>query len=198
MITFLEQRLDVGYDYGTTGSTGQRKRSTVVTTAGRISRVYLAVNGYGRFELGGRTVSRAHYERIFNFLIGVDGFGFRFKDWADYKAVGQAIGTGDGTSQTWQLKRSYGAVTAVDKDITKIASGTAKIYYDGVLQGVTVDENTGTWTATVGNGVVVTADFEFDKKVICMTDDLMRDFVAFSDDARTAIGINSIVLKEIP
>ena len=170
----------------------------MVTTAGQISRVYLAVNGYGRFELGGRTVSRAHYERIFNFLIGVDGFGFRFKDWADYKAAGQVIGTGDGTSQEWQLKRSYGAVTSVDRDVTKIVTGTVNIYYDGVLQAVAVDENTGAWTATVGNGVVVTADFEFDKKVVCMTDDLMRDFVAYADDTRTAIGINSIILREIP
>lgn len=199
MIGFIEERLDVGYDYGTTGATGQRARTTVITTSGQISRVFTAANGYGRFELGQRTVSRTHYERIFNFILGADGLGFRFKDWGDYSVTGQQIGVGDGTQQTWQLIKSYGASgNKIDRDITKIVTGTDKIYIDGVLNGVAVDVNAGTFLLTVANGAIVTADFEFDKKVVCMTDELMRDFVAYQTDDKTAIGLNSIVLQEIP
>lgn len=93
---------------------------------------------------------------------------FKFRHWADYEGVNEAIGTGNGSSQTIQLIKNYtrGAVTRTRK-ITRPVSGSVVIYFNGVEQvaGVTVDYDTGEVTCSPGVGVAVTADFEFDVPV---------------------------------
>lgn len=92
--------------------------------------------------------------------------GFRFKDWTDYKASNQIIGTGDGVKTQFQLVKSYtsGGVT-VDRKITKPVTGV-QVFKAGVLQssGVSVNTATGvvTFTAAPSNGQQITATFEFD------------------------------------
>jgi len=103
--------------------------------------------------------------------------GFRFKDWSDYSVTGQLIGTGDAANQVFQLVKTYtsGSVT-VSRDIKKPVSSTETIYLDGVPQGsgYTLDTTTGivNFTAAPGNGVLVTADFEFDVPVRFDTDEM--------------------------
>lgn len=103
--------------------------------------------------------------------------GFRFKDWSDYSAANQIIGTGDGVLTAFQLVKSYtaGSIT-VDRKITKPVSGTIQVYKNGVLQvsGVSTDLTTGivTFTVAPANGVVVTANFQFDVPARFDTDEL--------------------------
>ncbi len=77
---------------------------------------------------------------------------FRFKDWLDYTAAGDNIGTGNGVALTFQLRRVYtsGGVSLYRK-ITRPVSGTVKIYVDGVeqLSGVSVNTSTGLVTFSV-------------------------------------------------
>lgn len=105
--------------------------------------------------------------------------GFRFKDWADYKsceplqspsATDQAIGTGDGEETSFQLIKTYTfAGQTFVRTIAKPVSGTVLIALGGTPQGSgwTVDATTGvvTFSAAPGNGVAVTAGFEFDVPV---------------------------------
>lgn len=123
--------------------------------------------------------------------------GFRFKDWADFKATDQIIGTGNGTATAFQLVKSYtsGAVT-VDRTIKKPVAGTVQVYKNGVLQGSgwSVNTVTGvvTFTAAVANGVVVTANFEFDVPVRFDTDQMDINL-----DTYNASSWNSIPIVEI-
>lgn len=93
--------------------------------------------------------------------------GFRFKDWTDYSATNQVIGTGNGVQTVFQLVKSYisGGVT-VDRTITKPVSGTVQIYKAGVLQssGVSVNTTTGevTFTSAPSGAEQITATFQFD------------------------------------
>lgn len=94
--------------------------------------------------------------------------GFRFKDWTDFKVTGQIIGTGNGSATVFQLIKTYasGSVTET-RIITKPVAGTVNMYLGGVLQSgsaYAVNTTTGqvTFTAAPGNGVQITADFEFD------------------------------------
>lgn len=104
-------------------------------------------------------------------------YGFRFKDWSDYSATGQALGNGDGTNRVFQLTKSYtsGPSTEV-RTIKKPVSGTVKVYLAGVLQssGFTIDTTTGliTFTTAPTSGTAVTADFEFDVPVRFDTDQM--------------------------
>jgi uncharacterized protein (TIGR02217 family) len=113
-------------------------------------------------------------------------YGFRFKDWADYKsclpsqtpsATDQAIGTGDGTTTAFQLVKRYtsGGQTWV-RTITKPVVGSVTVAVDGVGQagGWSVDTTTGliTFDAAPASGVSITSGFEFDVPVRFDTDTL--------------------------
>ena len=69
-------------------------------------------------------------------------YGFRFKDWSDYQAVGQNIGTGNGVLTSFQLTKTYtsGSYSYV-REIKKPVSGTVKIYLNSVLQTAQRDLN---------------------------------------------------------
>ncbi|MEQ1790314.1 MAG: DUF2460 domain-containing protein [Rickettsiales bacterium] len=104
--------------------------------------------------------------------------GFRFKDWSDYKAVAQVIGTGNGTNKIFQLVKTYssGSVTET-RTITKPVASTLAVYINAVLQAgasYTLDSTTGkiTFVTSPVGAAVITADFEFDVPVRFDTDRL--------------------------
>ena len=113
-------------------------------------------------------------------------YGFRFKDWADYKSCApsatpadtdQQIGTGDGSTTAFQLVKAYssGAQTW-SRTIAKPVAGTVVIAIDGASQasGWSVDTTTGvvTFSTAPASGAVITAGFEFDVPVRFDTDQL--------------------------
>jgi uncharacterized protein (TIGR02217 family) len=101
--------------------------------------------------------------------------GFRFKDWTDYQATGQALGVGDGTTASFQLVKRYPSGAEVEsRTITKPVAGTVKVFRDGIqaTTGWSVDTTTGlvTFAIAPAAGVLLTADFEFDLPVRFDTD----------------------------
>ena len=133
-------------------------------------------------------------------------FGFRTKDWADYKSslpslaifpTDQQIGTGTGSLKTFQLTKRYtSGAQSWTRTIAKPVSGTVRIALNGIEQmaGWTVDTTTGTVTFTTapGAGVAITAGFEFDVPVRFDTD--MLDVTL---DIERLGSITSIPLLEI-
>ena len=103
--------------------------------------------------------------------------GFRFKDWSDFAAASQVLGTGDGALTTFQLVKRYGSggVTAT-RILTRPVAGTVKVYRDEVeaLSGWSVDLATGlvTFASPPADGVAITADCAFDVPVRFDTDAL--------------------------
>ena len=102
--------------------------------------------------------------------------GFRFKDWSDYQASGELIGTGNGSATQFQLKKTYVSDVSVSRDIKKIVAGSVKIYFGTVeqLSGWSVDLNMGvvTFATAPTTGTQIKADFEFDVPVRFDTDRL--------------------------
>ena len=104
------------------------------------------------------------------------GRGFRFRDWSDYLTTGENIGTGTGSQTDYTLRRQYtsGLVT-YNRPINKPVSGTVRMFLDGIeTAGFTVNTTTGvvSFSPAPGNGVVITANFEFDVPVRFDTDQL--------------------------
>ncbi len=129
--------------------------------------------------------SAAEMSTLINFFRNRKGKanGFRFRDWSDYKAIAQNIGTGTGSLTNFQLRKAYTNNSTTEYRIcTKIvASGSQvalvpAVYVNGVLKTPTTDYtlnyNTGvvTFVTAPGNGLAVTADFEFDVPVRFDTD----------------------------
>jgi uncharacterized protein (TIGR02217 family) len=119
-------------------------------------------------------------------------YGFRWKDWADYKsglpsaslsATDQTIGTGTGAATTFQLMKLYtSGAQSWTRTITKPVAGTVVLALNGVTQitGWTVNTTTGvvTFATAPGPGLAITAGFEFDVPVRFDTDtlDVTLDF----------------------
>jgi uncharacterized protein (TIGR02217 family) len=119
-------------------------------------------------------------------------YGFRWKDWADYKsglpsaiitAVDQPVGTGTGAATTFQLVKRYSSGAQFwTRTITKPVAGTVALALNGVAQitGWTVNTSTGvvTFAAAPAPGIAITAGFEFDVPVRFDTDtlDVTLDF----------------------
>ncbi|MCB1339142.1 MAG: DUF2460 domain-containing protein, partial [Maritimibacter sp.] len=113
-------------------------------------------------------------------------YGFRFKDWGDHKSclpsgspspTDQSIGTGDGTTTTFQLMKRYtSGAQSWTRAIAKPVAGSVHIAIGGVEQpsGWSVDTMTGVviFSAAPGAGAAITAGFEFDVPVRFDTDAL--------------------------
>jgi len=132
--------------------------------------------------------------------------GFRFKDWSDYRSgppsqtpspLDQPIGTGDGTTTTFQLVKRYASgAQSWTRSITKPVMGTVRAALGGVEQasGWSVNTATGvvTFAAAPSAGVAVTAGFEFDVPVRFDSDTLEVTL-----DLERLGSITSITLVEI-
>ena len=119
-------------------------------------------------------------------------YGFRWKDWADYKsglpsantaANDQPIGIGTGAATSFQLVKLYTSGAQFwTRTITKPVAGTVALALNGVTQitGWTVNTATGvvTFAAAPAPGTTITAGFEFDVPVRFDTDtlDVTLDF----------------------
>ena len=98
--------------------------------------------------------------------------GFRFKDWSDYQATSEPIGTGTGSSQALQLTRTYtfGSISLV-RPIKKPVSPVT-IYAAGVPVSASIDYTTGVATLTAVPGDAITWSGQFDVPVRFVSDRL--------------------------
>lgn len=119
--------------------------------------------------------------------------GFRFKDFADFKScppqnaispTDQPLGTGDGTTKTFALTKTYASGPASwSRQITKPVAGTARAAINGTeTTAFTLDAISGllTFTAAPTNGATLTAGFEFDTPVRFDTDRLSVNLSHFA------------------
>lgn len=207
-MSFTEERLELGIDYGTVG--GFRFSTTVIVDgAGNEQRNANWIQPLGRWQIGDRTLNREALSYFLDFLTDRKGAqeGFRFRDWADYEAQGQYLGTGDGNTTQFQLVKSYsiGLYTAI-RAIQKPVGGTIKIYLDGTQitewDDWWVDEVTGilAFVTAPEDGVGITADFEFDVPVRFEQDKLDFRFDAYVDEdgsVEVIFHLSSLTLLEI-
>jgi uncharacterized protein (TIGR02217 family) len=192
-MSFAEIRLDLGIDYGTRG--GPRfSTSIIVDGSGAEQRNANWGQPLGRWQLGERSLTQLEIHYFLDFHTARKGAteGFRFKDWTDYQAKFQPIGTGDGNKTQFQLVKNYtiAAYSAI-RPILKPVGGTVKIYLNGVKQasGWSIDITTGvvTFAAAPGAGVALTADFEFDVPVRFEQDKIEFRFDAYEVGTGLAI-----------
>lgn len=114
--------------------------------------------------------------------------GFRFKDWTDYSATGEIIGTGDGIRTRFQLMKRYvSGGTQELRTITKPVVGSVNIYRNAVLQtsGVSIDHYSGmvTFATAPAHGTTIAADFEFDVPVRFDTDQLSASMDSYGSSS---------------
>lgn len=122
-------------------------------------------------------------------------YGFRWKDWTDYKScqpsaqpgpLDQEIGIGDGATTTFALRKAYlSGEVSYERPVTKPVDGSVRVAVNGqelAARDFTVNNATGQVTLMVApaQGAVVTAGFEFDVPVRFDTDRITASLSSLS------------------
>ena len=179
-MSFHEVRLPARLAFGSTG--GVERRTEVVTlTSGFERRATPWAHGRRRYLIGAGVRSLDDAAVLIAFFEARRGrlYGFRFKDFADFKSglpsaaispLDQTLGVGAGDRVSFPLIKRYGDF---ERPIRKPVEGSVRVAVDGVETGaVTVDAAIGvvTFAAPPADGAVVTAGFAFDTPVRFDTD----------------------------
>jgi uncharacterized protein (TIGR02217 family) len=186
-MAFHEIRFPADLSFGSLG--GPERRTDIVSlSSGFEERNTPWSHSRRRYDAGAGMRSLDDVSEVLNFFEGRRGqmFGFRWKDWADFKSCvpsqtvargDQTIGIGDGLRTEFQLVKSYrSGEGSYSRPITKPVSGSVVVAIGGDDQQEAVhyevDLTTGMITfATPPNaGRDVTAGFEFDVPVRFDTD----------------------------
>ena len=195
-MAFHEVRFPTTLSFGSVG--GPERRTEIVTLAnGFEERNTPWQHARRRYDAGLGLRNLDDVEALIAFFEGRQGqmFGFRWKDWSDYKSssasgtVGpedQVIGVGDGVQRDFQLVKTYasGAQRYV-RPILKPVAGTVKAALAGSERSETAHWTINLTTGLVrfisppAPGVVVTAGFEFDVPVRFDTDRIQTSVASF-------------------
>ena len=198
MTGFHEVRFPDAIARGATGGPGYD--TTIITTvAGYERRNANWAIPRGRWDVGSGIRSRADLEVLIAFFRARQGraYGFRFKDWTDYRATGTVLGIGDGATAAFQLVKRYASgPVEVARDITRPVAGSVILRLDGepVTTGVTVDPASGlvTFTTPPPSGTAITADVQFDVPVRFDTDAMALSLDSYERGSWQQIPIQEI------
>jgi uncharacterized protein (TIGR02217 family) len=192
------------------GSQGGPERRTDIVTlgSGREERNTRWANSRRTYNAGYGIRSLDDLHAIIEFFEERRGrlHGFRWRDHTDHKscstsasptALDQSIGTGDGTTATFQLAKTYGGLHApYVRPITKPVSGTVVVAVAGVLKSpasYSLDHTNGLVTFFPAHipaaGTPVTAGFLFDVPVRFDTDSLQINLTGFTSGSIPSIPI---------
>ncbi len=195
-MSFHEVRFPTKLSFGALG--GPERRTEIVTLAnGFEERNTPWAHSRRRYDAGMGLRSLGDVETVVAFFEARQGqmFGFRWKDWSDYKTskAGRAVdggdqllGMGDETRDVFQLVKNYASGSAsYARPITKPVEGTVQVAVSGgaLVEGVDyeVDLNTGlvTFNHPPDHQAEVTAGFEFDVPVRFDTDTIVTSMATF-------------------
>jgi hypothetical protein len=137
MSGFHEVRFPDNIAYGATG--GPEFATTVVATgSGHEKRNVNWAEARGRWDVASGLKKQAQIDELIAFFRARRGkaYGFRFKDWTDYKATGQLLGTGDAVETQFQLVKHYpsGSVIEVRTHHHQAGRRNGGAYLEGVEQ----------------------------------------------------------------
>lgn len=193
---FHDVRFPANLSFGSIG--GPERRTDVVTLAnGFEERNSPWAHSRRRYDAGLGMRSLDDIETMISFFEARQGqvYGFRWKDWSDYKtckpsvavAYGdQVIGYGDGITTEFQLSKTYiSGDVSYRRPIKKPVLGTVKAGVGGTQLFEAVD-----WEIDLTTGIVsffvapeenaeVTAGFEFDVPVRFDTDRIASSVASF-------------------
>lgn len=196
-MAFHEVRLPARLAFGSTGGV---ERRTEITTLGsgfeRRSTPWAL--GRRRYLIGANLRSLDDMAALIAFFEARRGrlYGFRFKDFADFKSCApsetvsagdQALGVGDGVRTEFALVKLYGDVA---RPIAKPVEGSVRVSVGGVeISGFVVDATTGMvrLAGAPATGAVVTAGFQFDTPVRFDSDRIETTLESFDAGRMAAV-----------
>lgn len=195
-MAFHEIRFPANLSFGSVG--GPERRTEIVTLAnGFEERNSPWAHSRRRYDAGVGLRSLNDVETLIAFFEARAGqlHGFRWKDWSDFKSCvplatpapdDQLIGTGDGETKVFQLRKTYvSGLQEYSRPIRKPVLGTVVVAVAGDQKieslEFTMNPETGEviFTLAPDLGTRVTAGFEFDVPVRFDTDAIQTSVASF-------------------
>lgn len=177
-MSFHDVQFPTNISMGSKGGPGHNT-AVIETAGGHEERVSRWANPRHSYDAKWGIREPAAYAQVKTFAMARKGatYGFRYKDWLDFTSAADFIsahgfedvniGTGDGSTTTFQLVKKYtsGPATAT-RPIERPVTGQVRIGLSGVEQmsGWSVDYATGivTFSTAPTLSAAVTAGFQFD------------------------------------
>jgi uncharacterized protein (TIGR02217 family) len=210
-MSFHEVRFPANLSFGSVG--GPERRTEIVTLAnGFEERNTPWAHSRRRYDAGVGVRSLDDVETLIAFFEARHGqlFGFRWKDWTDFKSCkpsagiafdDQVIGTGDGDTRSFRLEKLYrSGVHEYRREVRKPVLGSVKagIAGDELAEGVHFEVDVATGLVTFADppdaGAAVTAGFEFDVPVRFDSDRLDLSLKSFSAGEIPAVPVVEVRL----
>ncbi|TKZ20885.1 TIGR02217 family protein [Shimia litoralis] len=195
-MAFHEVRFPASLSFGSVG--GPERHTDVVTLAnGYEERNTAWAHSRRRYDAGVGMRSLDDIETLIAFFEARRGqlFGFRWKDWSDYKTckasseVGyrdQVVALGDGVTTRFSLQKMYlSGEQRYERPISKPVLGSVRVGVEGdeMQEGVHFDVDTARGLIVFAHapdaGRQITAGFEFDVPVRFDTDRILTSVASF-------------------
>lgn len=195
-MSFHEIRFPASLSFGSAGGP-ERKTEIVALANGFEERNTPWAHSRRRYDAGLGMRSLEDVETLIAFFEARRGalYGFRWKDWADYRsgpvlvepeAGDQVIGTGDGAETAFQLQKTYrSGDETYTRPITKPVAGSVLVAVAGDPKVEGIDFSVETATGRVvfaeapGPDALITGGFEFDVPVRFDTDAIQVSVASF-------------------
>lgn len=195
-MNFHEIRFPSSLSFGSVGGP-ERKTDIVTLSNGFEERNTPWAHSRRRYDAGVAVRSLDDIEALISFFEARRGqlFGFRWKDWSDFKSSiasqepgfeDQVIATGDGARVSFQLSKTYrSGETSYVRPVSKPVQGTVRIgvEQDELKEGIDFEVDTTSGIVTLAQppveNLVVTAGFEFDVPVRFDTDHIQTSVASF-------------------
>jgi uncharacterized protein (TIGR02217 family) len=193
---FHEVRFPASLSFGSVG--GPERRTEVVTLAnGFEERNTPWAHSRRRYDAGLGLRALDDIAQLIAFFEARQGqlYGFRWKDWADYKSCApsrevhfadQVFAIGDGVTLAFPLIKTYASGEgSYERPVTKPVAGTVTVGVQGDLlrESIHFEVDTATGMITFDHppdeGVEVTAGYEFDVPVRFDTDRIRTSVASF-------------------
>jgi uncharacterized protein (TIGR02217 family) len=168
-MSFHEILFPEDISYGSSGGPGFNT-TVIELTSGHEQRNINWSEVKSKYDVSHGIKIRAQMEELLDFFYARNGkaYGFRFKDWMDYRLTLEPIGIGDGVKTQFQVIKTYEPQGyPYTRKIRKLNPGTIIVHVDAALMTqpaqVTVDNNTGLLTFAVAPlaGKTIYVDGEF-------------------------------------
>jgi uncharacterized protein (TIGR02217 family) len=208
-VNFHDVSFPLAIAFHSTGGPG-RRTEIVTLGSGHEERNAVWAGSRRRYDIGSGIRTLDDLSAVIAFFEARAGqlYGFRFRDFADGKscapgatpaATDQALGTGDGATREFQLRKAYADTAASHvRDIVKPVASSVLVAVDGVAPGggFAVDAATGlvTFDAAPADGAALTAGFLFDTPVRFDTDTLSVNLAGFAAGEMASIPLTEILL----
>ena len=166
MTSFTEERFPTDIQLGYTGGPEYNTNISTSSNGNETRNIFWNQPKY-KYNISYAIKSEEDLQKIINFFRSKKGraIGFRFKDYSDYKAIGEIIGISDGFRKKYKLCKDY---SGIKRMIDKPVPGTVKIYVDNKLvTNYDIDYTTGIieFHSIPALDSIIKSDCEFDVPV---------------------------------